>query len=179
MRFIAPTLLTGFFAVIAAAMLGMSGYWATFEEAAPQPINFPHNIHAGKLGITCVTCHVYVDKSKFATVPAVQICINCHGKAPSQSPEVDKLKQYWADQQPIPWVRIHQLAKFVYFSHKRHIKYFSGKGESYEHGEICQKCHGDMTVVQTVKQVRTLQMGFCISCHQANGAPRDCVTCHQ
>ena len=169
MRNIVPILLTGFFSMMALAIVGMSGYWVTYEEAPPQPIDFPHFKHAGNLGLECTTCHLYVEKSKHATVPPMSVCMDCHENAAIAGPEIEKLKKYWADKEPVPWVRIHELPQHVYFSHKRHIK-----------ADVeCESCHGDMQVVRTVKQVRSFQMGFCISCHRQNNASIDCATCHK
>lgn len=168
-RVIIRVLIIGFFATIAGAMFLSSAYWVKYEKPDPQPIAFPHDVHAGDQNIACVTCHTYVDKSKHATVPAMSVCMSCHASIQSDSPEIARLKEYWNEQEPIPWQRIHSLPKHVYFSHKRHIK-----------ADIeCATCHGDMTVVKTVKQVRTLEMGFCVSCHNAKGAPKDCWTCHK
>jgi hypothetical protein len=169
MRNIVPILLFGFFATMSALLMGFGAYWDTFEHAEPQPIAFPHDTHAGKLGLECTHCHTSVEKSRFATVPAVSVCMTCHENAQIESPELDKLKQYWSDQEPIPWVRIHSMADHVYFSHKRHIKA----------GVECATCHGDMTVVKEVKKVRTFNMGFCVGCHRANNAPQECSTCHK
>jgi len=30
-----------------------------------------------------------------------------------------------------------------------------------------------------VRQVKSMKMGFCVSCHEANHAPTDCVICHK
>ena len=169
MRVFHLSLITGFFTVMVLAILAMDAYWLNVQEPEPQPINFPHDKHAGKLNIPCAQCHVYADKARFATVPAMKICVDCHITGGVKSPEIDKLMAYWERQEPVPWVRIHKVKPFVYFSHKRHVK----------KGIDCSVCHGDMKVVQTVKQVRTLQMGFCVSCHQANSAPLDCWTCHK
>jgi hypothetical protein len=57
----------------------------------------------------------------------------------------------------------------VLFTHKRHIK----------KGIDCSECHGDMKVVEKVRQVRSLRMGWCVTCHRENNAPVDCWTCHK
>ena len=170
MRIIVPVVLILVFGLFGAAVLLMGFNWVSFERPiAEQPIAFPHNKHAGNLNLQCTKCHVYVEKSRFAGIPAMKICMECHENAPSQTPEVDKLKNYWKRQEPIPWVKIHNVPSHVYFSHKRHIKA----------GVQCESCHGDMTVVTTVKRVRSFEMGFCVSCHRANNAPQDCWTCHK
>lgn len=172
MRMIVPLILAAFFVVVALAIGGANVFWATYEDAPPQPVAFPHDIHAGNAvgqqNLPCTRCHLYVEVSRFATIPPMSVCMECHGNMQSDKPEIIKLKQYWERQEPIPWQRIHSVPKHVYFSHKRHIKA----------GVDCAVCHGDMKVVNEVKKVRTLQMGFCVSCHRANAAPTDCWTCH-
>ena len=46
--------------------------------------------------------------------------------------EVEKLGLHWKDGRPVEWVRIHKVAGFVYFPHKRHV----------QTGLACQQCHG-------------------------------------
>lgn len=169
MRTIVPLILAGFFGTMAVATFAMSAYWETYEKVPDQPIAFPHDIHAGDLNIACTHCHQYVEVGKQATVPALSICMDCHAGMQSDKPEIIKLQGYWERQEEVAWQRIHTMPDHVYFSHKRHIKA----------GVDCAECHGDMTVVNTVKQVRTFQMGFCVSCHRANAASQDCWTCHK
>ena len=49
------------------------------SDAPPQPIPFPHTVHAGSVeqggaGIQCEFCHRNVTKGASATVPAVENC---------------------------------------------------------------------------------------------------------
>jgi hypothetical protein len=55
-----------------------------------QPIAFSHKLHAGDMQIDCRYCHVGVDKSRHATIPSVDTCMNCHNtvKAVGRDPEV-------------------------------------------------------------------------------------------
>ena len=46
--------------------------------APTQPINFSHKIHAGIQGIDCQYCHDGARRSKHATIPGVNTCMNCH-----------------------------------------------------------------------------------------------------
>lgn len=193
MRFVVPILLTLVFSVFVLAILGMTTFWVEWQKPDPQPIAYPHDFHAGSaittlsdgkvaagLGLQCTHCHQYVDKSRFATIPAVSICAECHTKLPPRTEELQKLKAYLDNNEPIVWQRIHSVPQHVYFSHKRHVKYYADeKGMDVGNGEICAKCHGNMQVVKEVKQVTTLRMGFCVSCHRAENAPQDCWTCHK
>lgn len=60
-------------------------------------------------------------------------------------------------QGPIEWIRIHNLPDHVYFNHSQHVTI----------GKIaCQKCHGNVEEMQTLRQYAPLSMGWCINCHR-------------
>jgi mono/diheme cytochrome c family protein len=142
----------------------------TFLAPAPaQPIEFSHAIHAGSYGIDCQYCHAEARRGPYAGLPSVQRCLGCHKIVAAQgNPQVERLQKYWADRQPIPWVRVHRLAGFVQFPHKRHVQV----------GLACQTCHGPVETMQRVGQVAPLTMGWCVACHAARAGPLDCVACH-
>jgi mono/diheme cytochrome c family protein len=134
-----------------------------------QPIEFSHAIHAGSYGIDCQFCHADARRSPYAGLPSVSRCMGCHKIVAAQgNPEVDKLQRFWADKQPIPWIRIHKLPGFVSFPHRRHV----------QRGLACQDCHGPVETMQRVAQVAPLTMGWCVACHAERQAPLDCVACH-
>jgi hypothetical protein len=152
-----------------------------------QPIAFAHDIHAGTNQIPCMYCHSSADRSISAGIPSVQVCAGCHipGGAPliaADSPEIQKLVEYWREQRPIPWERIYKLPDHVRFPHMRHIA-----------AEIeCQECHGPVETMAEIEIPRssigptrygvvrptTLQMGWCINCHREREARIDCFVCH-
>ncbi len=160
-------------AVIAVVTFGI-GYKvsdAYFGNRTPaQPIEFSHKIHAGDNQIPCMYCHIYAERSRVSGVPNVKRCIGCHSVIKPDSPEIQKLKNYWENKEPIPWVKVYNLPDHVYFPHKRHIKA----------GLECQMCHGDVQSMDRITRVSSLKMGWCLSCHTRkkvkNG--RDCWTCH-
>ncbi len=144
--------------------------------APAQPINYSHELHAGKYKINCLYCHNGADKGKQATIPSASTCMNCHmhvtasAKYDGQvSPEIAKIydavgwdaekKAYnpSKQQKPIKWVRIHNLPDLAYFNHAQHVK--AGKVE-------CQSCHGAIETMKVVYQQSSLQMGWCINCHR-------------
>jgi hypothetical protein len=144
--------------------------------APAQPINYSHELHAGKYKINCLYCHTGADKGKQATIPSASTCMNCHmhvtasAKYDGQvSPEIAKIydavgwdaekKAYdpTKQQKPIKWVRIHNLPDLAYFNHAQHVK--AGKVE-------CQSCHGAIETMKVVYQQSSLQMGWCINCHR-------------
>ena len=116
-----------------------------------QPIQFPHDIHAGKNGIDCKYCHNSVEKSKSAGVPTVNVCMNCHkqiqGNDDNQIAQIAKIYsaagfipdgggQYTGETKNIVWNKVHALPDHVYFNHSQHVVVG---------GIDCKQCHGDMT----------------------------------
>lgn len=122
-----------------------------------QPINFSHKIHAGDNQIDCNYCHTGVRKAKNANIPSANICMNCHSVVKTESPEIKKIYDAVAKNQPIEWVRIHNLPDFVYFNHSQHVKVG---------GVECQTCHGPIEEMDVVEQHSDLTMGWCINCHR-------------
>ncbi len=156
----------GFFAVIT---LGFAVYWHDFKKAPEQPIDFSHELHVGQLKFACTLCHQTVERAISASVPPLSKCMECHKAVATDKEEVKKLTQYWENQEPIPWEKVYSVPEHVYFSHKRHIKA----------GLDCSNCHGELAAQARVRKVTTLKMGFCIDCHKARDASRDCYTCHK
>lgn len=167
-RLVLTAVILGHFGFFILAVGGVGWYRASELPPAPQPIAFPHPTHVLGLGLACGFCHETVDQARGAGVPAVEKCMSCHQQIARERPEVQKLIRHWDEQTPIAWVRIHELPDFIYFSHKRHVR--AGVG--------CDSCHGPVAVMAEVRQVRTLNMGFCVACHVRSGASRDCAVCH-
>ena len=160
----------GYFALFMVLILALGFRWHTQRKPPAQPINYSHQIHVGKLNLQCQFCHETADKSPFAGVPSVQKCMSCHQAVKTDSPEIIKLTKYWNDKEPVPWNRVNRIRvrNHVYFTHKRHIAA----------GVQCEHCHGQLAGMPVVRQVKSMKMGFCVSCHEANHAPTDCVICH-
>jgi len=156
----------GFFLLVVVAM---GFHWKYVTKAPVQPIPFPHPTHVTMVGLPCTYCHQYVDQSRRAGVPSVQLCMSCHRNVATERPAIKKLTEYWDNREPIPWVRIHKLPDHVHFSHKRHVK----------RNIDCSVCHGELKTMDVVRRVRSLKMGWCVRCHEANGASIDCYTCHK
>jgi mono/diheme cytochrome c family protein len=152
-----------------------------------QPIAFPHSQHAGINGIDCKYCHNTVTKSKSASIPSVNVCMNCHkqidGEGKPWAGQIKKIyaaagwdkegMKYTGKTNPIVWNKVHVLPEHVYFNHSQHVVVG---------GLDCKQCHGDMTqmqetaMVQPVEELnkiegnikltrKTLTMGWCIECH--------------
>lgn len=177
-----------------------------------QPINFSHKVHAGEYEIDCKYCHSGTTKSKSAWIPSANVCMNCHKAIPNRhdvadrhpdakgdadiSPEIAKIYKAvgWDpeevayiegyEQEPIEWVRIHNVPDHAYFNHAQHV--VVGNLE-------CQTCHGPVEEMDVVYQYSDLGMGWCINCHRSEkvkvlGEPTDytvaemggldCAKCH-
>ena len=169
MKKLAYLALTGYFALGALLLIGLRFHINIRDRRLEQPIHFPHATHINKVGLTCLKCHTTADKSPQAGVPALSVCMECHNKVKTDSPEIKILTDHWQKQEPVEWSKIHQLPWHVRFNHKRHIKA----------GVDCAVCHGEVKTMIQVHQVRSLEMGWCVSCHRANNAPTDCWTCHK
>ncbi len=122
-----------------------------------QPIAYSHKLHAGTYQIDCNYCHTGAYKAKSANIPSVNICMNCHNTIKKDSPEIQKLYAALENNQPIEWVRIHNLPDLAYFNHSQHTSVG---------GVACQTCHGPIQEMEVVYQYSKLTMGWCINCHR-------------
>jgi hypothetical protein len=158
-----------YFGVVFLAIAGLAVSWQRAAISPDQPIAFPHTIHVSKLNLPCNFCHLYAGISRHAGGPPVEKCMSCHKSIATEREEIRKLTRYYEKKEPIEWNRVYFLPEHVYFSHKRHVKA----------GVDCENCHGRVGAMKKVRRVSSLKMGWCVSCHRARGAPRDCATCHQ
>ena len=108
--------------------------------------------------------------------------MGCHDEVATEKPQIRLLQDYWANQQPIPWIKVHDLPDFVHFTHKRHVL-----------ADIeCQTCHGPVETMDrivltsraldgTAESGHAWQMGRCLNCHKEHEVENgtDCWTCHK
>ena len=131
--------------------------------APSQPIAYSHELHAGQYEIPCQYCHTGVEIGKSANIPSANICMNCHmhiqnvGGKEGVSPEIAKIYEAVDNNQPIEWVRVHNLPDLAYFNHSQHVVVG---------GVECQTCHGPVEEMEVVSQYSALTMGWCIDCHR-------------
>ncbi len=153
--------------------IGVYYDWETKKGYKPeQPIKFSHKIHAGDNEIACQYCHNTVEKSRHAGIPSVNVCMNCHkgiSKTANEGSETEiakiyhaagfnvKTAQYDAPQNPLKWIKVHNLPDHVYFNHSQHV--VVGKQE-------CATCHGDLKKMTVAEQQSPLTMKWCIECHR-------------
>jgi mono/diheme cytochrome c family protein len=139
-----------------------------------QPIKFPHDLHAGAMKIDCQYCHSGAYKSKNASIPSLNVCMNCHKtidrtlNSKTASSEIQKIydalgydpqtQKYDSTKvRPIQWIRIHNLPDFAYFNHSQHVKVAKLR---------CQTCHGPVETMKEVYQYSPLTMKWCVQCHK-------------
>lgn len=134
-----------------------------------QPIEFPHYVHVGQIGMECSDCHLYAEQSIYAGLPDAALCMECHEAVAEDKPEIIKLTKIYEAGEPVEWIRVYRVKPHVYFTHKRHVR----------SGVKCQECHGAVELMTTVQQVTDMGMGWCLECHKSRGAPTECVICHK
>jgi Cytochrome c7 and related cytochrome c/Class III cytochrome C family len=133
-----------------------------------QPIAFDHRIHTQAAGLDCAFCHRTAASGVTAGLPDVQLCMDCHQTVGQGQPEIEKVRLAWNRQQSIDWQLVTRLPDHTRFVHDAHI----------QAGVACTTCHGNISQMQQVVQVRSLKMADCVACHQQNNAPTECSTCH-
>jgi hypothetical protein len=137
-----------------------------------QPINFSHIVHVQQNKMECQYCHWNVTKGGFAALPDVETCMGCHkivpGRDDASKAEINKLKKYYDEGEPIKWLKVHVMPDHYKFNHKRHVK----------GGVACHECHGQVPEMDKVERVSSMKMGWCLDCHRMRGASIDCTTCH-
>jgi hypothetical protein len=166
----------------------MTGDQQGYEPA--QPIAFSHELHAGKLTISCLYCHGGAERSDTAGVPPAGVCMNCHVAVRARagekdpSPDIARIVAAWETRlssapATLAWTRVHHLPDYVHFSHRAHIA----------NNLQCQECHGPVQTMARVRQAAPLSMRWCIQCHRTTpsaapshwkrvGGPLDCAACH-
>ncbi|MBX7245283.1 MAG: cytochrome c family protein [Candidatus Sumerlaeaceae bacterium] len=142
--------------VTAAAFIYRSPVIRGQQMVVEQPVPFSHEHHVAGLGIDCRFCHWSVEKSSFAGIPPTKVCMTCHSQVFTDAPMLEPVRESFRSDQPIQWVKVHDLAKFVYFNHSIHI----AKGIG------CNECHGRIDKMSLTFQESTLYMQWCLQCHR-------------
>jgi hypothetical protein len=142
--------------VVAVLYYGFSPRTWRVGYSPKQPVAFSHALHAGQLGLDCRYCHTTVEKAAFAAIPPAATCMNCHQHIAPQSRKLLAVRQTFADDASIPWIRVHDLPDYVYFDHSAHVT----------RGVSCVSCHGRVDQMEQVYQTETLSMSWCLDCHR-------------
>lgn len=128
-----------------------------------QPIPFSHKLHAGQNQIPCMYCHVGVERSNHASVPSLNVCMNCHSQVKTDSPYIQTITKAYKEGKPIEWIRVHELPDHAHFPHKRHIAA----------GLACESCHGNVKEMDVIYQAQAMNMGWCMDCHRGYSTPKE------
>ena len=156
-----------------------------------QPIYYSHKVHAGTNQINCLYCHGGAQDSKQASIPSVNICMNCHvaikeykgeaitredGTSVNGTAEIKKLyayagwnaekKEYNPDNNGdgVP-DGAHPIEWIKIHNLPDHV-YFNHSQHIKVGKQQCQTCHGNIQEMPEVKQFSDLSMGWCINCHR-------------
>lgn len=122
-----------------------------------QPLPYSHKLHVGELGLDCRYCHTGVEASSFAGIPPTHTCMTCHVQVKTDSGRLAPIRASYSTGQPIEWVRVHNLADFVYFDHSIHVN----------QGVGCSTCHGHIDRMEVVAKAEPMNMSWCLDCHRA------------
>jgi hypothetical protein len=141
----------------AVAAFVRSPYMTGVGVAIQQPVPFSHKHHVSDVGLDCRYCHTSVEQSSFAGIPPTKTCMNCHAQLFTDAPMLEPVRESYRTGRPMQWVRVHNLADFVYFDHSIHVK--KGIG--------CVTCHGRVDQMPLTWRANTLLMEWCLECHRA------------
>lgn len=150
--------------ILLLAGLGWLGYYAVRSPlmtevgvAKAQAVPYSHEQHVGGLGLDCRYCHTSVEESNTASIPPTETCMGCHAQVATDSANLELVRASAETGQPLAWIRVHDLADFVYFNHAIHVK----------QGVGCETCHGRVDQMPVMMKVENLQMDWCLDCHRA------------
>ena len=136
--------------------------------AVQQPIPYSHKTHLA-LGLKCQQCHPNPDPGAAMTIPTAARCMECHATIAKDKPAIQKLAEFFKDEQPIPWVRVYTVPKWVSWNHRAHLRA----------GTTCDACHGDVAQMDVLVQVTNVtKMAGCLDCHRTKHATMKCDSCH-
>lgn len=140
----------------AGAMIVRSPYETMQNVPREQPVPFSHEHHVGGLGIDCRYCHINVETSSYANIPATKICMNCHQQLWAVTPTLEPVRESYRTGKSIEWTRVNDLPEYVYFNHSIHVN--KGVG--------CSTCHGRVDKMPLTWQAQPLTMQWCLDCHR-------------
>jgi hypothetical protein len=133
-----------------------SPQWTDVGYRPIQPVPFSHKLHAGNLGLDCRYCHSTIERAAHAAVPPTETCMGCHSIVRKDSSKLSVVRQSWANDKPIPWIKVHMLPEYAKFDHSAHL----GAGVG------CTSCHNRIDQMEVVQQGQPLSMGWCLDCHR-------------
>ncbi len=179
--------LAGYFFVNAAIGLGRQQHYKP-----EQPIFYSHQVHAGTNQISCLYCHGGAQDSKQASIPSVNVCMNCHmainkyagedklvrdnGQSVDGTAEIQKLyayagwnpatKKYNPDTNGDGMPDGSKPIEWIKVHNLPDHVYFNHSQHIKVGKQQCQTCHGNIQQMPEVYQFAELSMGWCINCHR-------------
>jgi hypothetical protein len=142
--------------VLVIAVFFRSNAYRQVNVAIEQPVPYSHQLHADTLGIDCRYCHVSVEQSYFANIPATETCMTCHSQIKTNSEKLAVVRASYETGDPILWEKVNRVPDFVFFNHSIHVN--KGVG--------CSECHGRVDQMPVVWQTQAFFMGYCLNCHR-------------
>ncbi len=135
-----------------------------------QPIEFPHDVHAGRRIACDEYCHEGVSTQAVAGLPSLRTCMICHNTIATDRPRIQSMTAMRAAGRDLAWQRVFDYppSSHVRFNHAPHIRT----------GIECSTCHGDIAGQTVARRNVALTMGFCVTCHDQQQASVDCQSCH-
>lgn len=180
-----------------AASIGWFGLPALLYERRAQPVEFSHKAHGAEgAGLACDDCHALAADGRFAGIPPMARCAECHAEAIGDSPAERRLvDDYIKPGREIPWLGYARMPDNVHFPHAVHVKLA---------GLACAQCHGEHGADATLRAVEinrltgygrdiwghsALRAGLrpwegkkmtdCSACHRDRGVQESCLDCHK
>ena len=182
-------------AALLASLVSLGATWRLpgdnrgYEPA--QPIAYSHRLHAGEMKIACVYCHSGAERSRFAGIPAMSVCMNCHRQVTASRAQIEQ-DAAAAKTAPPTAARARVISpelKKLYDALALDDKLVAVKGRTpvpiawvrvhnlpdfvrFDHsahvgsGVACQTCHGPVESMERVRQHASLSMGWCVNCHR-------------
>ena len=117
---------------------------------------FSHKHHVSDVGLDCRFCHSSVESSAFAGIPPTSTCMTCHSQIFKDQKILGPVFASFQNDMPLQWIRVHKLPDFAYFNHSIHV----AKGVG------CSTCHGQVDQMALIWRTQSLEMDWCINCHQ-------------
>ncbi len=157
--------------------------------AVAADLEFSHQLHLGKVGLSCNVCHSSVaasDKASDHNLPRPELCLACHNG--QTAPAIDAA----------PLAERQAAERGFAFSHRQHLAYdnIAGKiaeaidGGKYlgpvpdiraqlDGGNACSGCHRGLETASKVDSALHLpRMSDCLACHDKIDNPFSCENCH-
>jgi hypothetical protein len=140
--------------------------------AVRQPVEFNHRLHVKEVELECNTCHLYYETSLHSGLPDLELCMECHEEALTESPEEQRLLELANGDIEVPFKKLFRMPDHVYYSHREHVALADIE---------CEICHGDIadSTVPPATALVNITMDTCVNCHAERGVMTDCTHCHR